>query len=166
MKTREDILTKGRLDFVRARRNALREKAFSEAIDQIGEAAVEQLRLLYNDFDERSYIWLAGLWDRDAGAFYYSESARDTHLYKPDIESTVQALRFLNTSGMIRQGEGNYLMRIPASIRQKIIDFAKSLQDSDGYFYHPQWGKNISVSRRGRDLCWAKNTLAEAGERP
>jgi hypothetical protein len=40
------------------------------------------------------------------------------------------------------------------------------LQDEDGFFYHPQWGKDISPSRRGRDLSWAKNTLAEAGVEP
>nr|MBQ4318030.1 hypothetical protein [Clostridia bacterium] len=27
----------------------------------------------------------------------------------------------------------------------------------DGYFYHPQWGKEITDSRRGRDLMWAKS---------
>ena len=166
MKTREQILTQERLEYVRAKRNALREATYAEVKDKIGEEALLEIKKLYDVFDEKIYIWLAGLWDREAGAFYYSESARDTHLYQPDIESTAQALRFLNTSGMIRPGEGNYIMRIPESIREKIINFAHSLQDPDGYFYHPQWGKNISVSRRGRDLCWGKNILAEAGETP
>lgn len=166
MKTREEILTKERLEFVRERRMAVREASYAEVKDKIGEAALREMKNLYDIFDEKIYIWLAGLWDREAGAFYYSESARDTNLYRPDIESTAQALKFLNTSGMIRPGEGNYIMRVPAFLRDGVSGFARSLQDSDGYFYHSQWGKNISVSRRGRDLCWGKNILAEAGEKP
>ncbi|MBO5010336.1 MAG: hypothetical protein J6D20_06575 [Clostridia bacterium] len=166
MKTREEILTKERLEYVRACRNASRESAFAEVKDKIGEAASAELKKLYDIFDEKIYIWLSGLWDRDCGAFYYSESARDTSPYLPDIESTVQALRFLNNSGMIRAGEGNYINRIPVEVREGIVNFALSLQDDDGYFYHPQWGKNISASRRGRDLSWGKNTLKEAGVTP
>lgn len=166
MKTREEILTKERLEYVRNCRNAVREAAYADVKDKIGEAALFELRQLYDIFDEKIYIWLAGLWDRERGAFYYSESARDTNLYLPDIESTAQALKFLNTSGMIRAGEGNYIMRIPASVREKIVNFALSLQETDGYFYHTQWGKNISVSRRGRDLAWSRNIITEAGEKP
>jgi len=166
MKTREEILTQERLEYVRACRNAAREAAYAKAKEQIGDAALCELRKLYDIFDEKIYIWLAGLWDRDAGAFYYSESARDTNLYLPDIESTVQVLRFLNTSGMIRSGEGEYISRIPEFMRNGVVSFALSLQDTDGYFYHPQWGKNISPSRRGRDLSWSKNLLKEAGVKP
>ena len=107
------------------------------------------MRELYDVFDESIYIWMAGLWDRDRGAFYYSESARDTHLYLPDIESTAQILKFLNVSGMLRRAEGECIMRIPSKMRESIVNFARSLQDPDGYFYHEQWGKNISVSRLG-----------------
>ena len=164
MKAKEEILTKERLYFVREKRNAAREAAYAEIKDTIGDAALAEMRKLYDMFDEKIYIWLAGLWDGERGAFYYSESARDTHLYLPDIESTAQILKFLNVSGMLRRTEGEPIMRIPESMRNAIINFAHSLQDPDGYFYHEQWGKNISVSRRGRDLCWAKNILAEAGE--
>ena len=164
MKTKEEILTKERLAFVRERRIAAREAAYAEIKDTIGEAALLEMRKLYELFDEKIYIWLAGLWDRERGAFYYSESARDTHLYLPDIESTAQVLKFLNVSGMLRRTDGECIMRIPEPMRRSIVNFAYSLQDPDGYFYHEQWGKNISVSRRGRDLCWAKNILAEAGE--
>lgn len=164
MKTWEELLTKERLTFVREHRKAQQEEAFRQAEKQIGAEALVQLRRLYSIFDEKIYIWLAGLWDRDAGAFYYSESARDTRLYGPDIESTVQVLRFLNTSGMLSPAPEHPVLRIPASIRDKMVAFAHSLQDPDGYFYHPQWGKNISVSRRGRDLCWASELITESGE--
>ena len=87
-----DILTKERLEYVRSARNFARKSAFSEAEEKIGEAATIALKELYNSFDERIYIFLAELWDPEIGAFYYSKSARDTNLYLPDIESTVQVL--------------------------------------------------------------------------
>lgn len=166
MKTREELLSKERLEYVRECRNACREDAFRKAGDQIGSEALAQLRKLYEIFDEKIYIWLAGLWDREQGAFYYSESARDTGLYGPDIESTVQVLRFLNTSGMLAPAEEHPVLRIPSSVRDKMVAFARFLQDQDGYFYHPQWGKNISVSRRGRDLCWGSEIITAAGANP
>ena len=161
-----DILTKERIEYVRSARNYARESAFSEAREKIGDEATRELSRLYDSFDERIYIFLAELWDPEAGAFYYSKSGRDTQLYLPDIESTVQVLRFLGNTGMIRQGEGKHMMRMPKAFREKILSFTVKLQDEDGYFYHPQWGKNISVSRRGRDLSWAKSVFTECGEIP
>ena len=166
MKTKEQILTKERLEYVTQRRNAVREAAFNKAGETIGPEALEELRKLYKTFDEKIYIWIANLWDRTAGAFYYSQSARDTVLYGPDVESTKQALRFLDTSGMVRAGEGSYFKRIPGFLRDSVVRFTYHLQDSDGYFYHPQWGKNIFVSRRGRDLGSAKYILALADAKP
>ncbi len=166
MKTREEILTEERLRHVRKCRNDRREAAFSEIEEKIGKESVDALRSLYSKFDEKIYIWFAGLYDKESGAFYYSESARDTNLYLPDVESTVQILKFLNTSRMIPDEKGNFIMRVPQFLREGVVRFVHSLQDEDGYFYHPQWGKDISVARRGRDLSWSKNILAEAGEKP
>lgn len=161
-----EILTKERIEFVREKRKEIRDAAFAAAEEKIGRDAVRELEKLYSIFDEKIYIWLAGLYDRESGAFYYSESARDTSPYLPDIESTVQVLRFLDNSGMIRAGEGKYINRIPSFVRDGMVKFALSLQDEDGFFYHPQWGKDISPARRGRDLSWAKNTLADADVAP
>lgn len=166
MKTREEILTKERLEYLREKRNAAREATYSRIKDTVGSEALLELRQLYDIFDESIYIWLAGLWDPEAGAFYYSESARDTNLYRPDVESTIQAIRFINNNGMLWPGEGNYTTRMPSAVRDGVVRFIHSLQDPDGYFYHPQWGKNITVSRRGRDLSWSKNFLSDAGEEP
>ena len=162
----DKILTKERIEFVREKRKEIRDEAFADAGERIGRDAARELERLYSIFDEKIYIWLAGLYDRESGAFYYSESARDTAPYLPDIESTVQVLRFLDNSGMIRAGEGRCISRIPSFVRDGMVKFALSLQDEDGFFYHPQWGKDISPARRGRDLSWAKNTLADAGVTP
>jgi len=166
MKSRDEILTDERLSFVRGKRMAAREAAFSECEKIIGAEATVELRRFYDIFDEKIYVWLAGLYDRESGAFYYSNSARDTRLYLPDIESTAQVLKFLGTSGMIGSGGGGNLAKVPEFVRDGIVNFALSLQDGDGYFYHPQWGKNISVSRRGRDLSWARNILSEVHIEP
>lgn len=166
MKTREEILTKERLEYVRGIRNEAREATYTSIKDLIGEAALAELRTLYDVFDEKIYIWLAGLWDNETGAFYYSNSARDTELYRPDVESTVQALRFISNTGMLPVGEGNYTQKIPTRMRDAVVKFIYALQDVDGYFYHPQWGKDVGVSRRGRDLGWSRQFLSEAGVTP
>ena len=48
-------------------------------------------------------------------------------------------------------------------MQKKILGFAVGLQAEDGLFYHPQWGKEISPSRRGRDFTWSKDIINELG---
>ncbi len=118
-------------------------------------------------FDEMQEIftdglvdWFANLWDDKIGAFYYSVSARDHEGFLPDIESTAQAMGHLATAGMFEEGAA------PFDMDKKAALFAKALQDPDGYFYHPQWGKNIGTSRRGRDLGNALGLISAGGEKP
>ena len=48
-----------------------------------------------------------------------------------------------------------------------MISFIQNMQDKDdGYFYHPQWGKDINTSRRGRDLSNACGVLNFLGAKP
>ncbi len=96
--------------------------------------------------------WAAGLYDPEIGGFYYSNSARDTEGYLPDIESTSQLLNTMFSIGAV-PNRNEY---IPNEIKTKIVNFAKSLQSpEDGYFFHPQWPKgreNLQTDRYGRDL--------------
>lgn len=126
-----------------------------------GNDVVEAYKELYSVHNEEGIAtWLGGLFDPDIGGFYYSNSARDNeygeyngekHYFLPDIESTNQATNFLMTTRMIGS-----CMELPEWMRKKIIAFNCSLQDpDDGFIYHPQWGKNIRQSRRGRDLMWS-----------
>ena len=117
------------------------------------------LRKLSNYYDgDKLYAWLANLWDGDIGGFYFSISARDNEPFLPDLESTRQALRWLENNNLIDDCND-----IPGDIKIKLVDFAKSLQSTeDGYFYHPQWpqGKeNLKVDRYGRDLSWAMDII-------
>jgi len=106
-------------------------------------------------FDMDTMRWLARLWDPTAGAFYYSNSGRDYEGFGPDLESTVQALRCVSQRGMMDDFDCSPDRALPESIKRKLVEFATSCADPDGYFYHPQWGKNIILSRKGRDLGWA-----------
>ena len=99
--------------------------------------------------------WIAGLYDPEIGGFYYSNSARDTEGYLPDLESTWQHLDNIASSG----GWRDINAALPESVREKLLSFAKGMQSpTDGYFYHPQWRQgreNLQNDRYGRDLGWA-----------
>ena len=133
----------------------------------IGDDSYRAMREFYTMYDADLAEWLAGLYDPCIGGFYYSQSARDnkTTVYNereytllPDLESTLQALGIVGASGMT---EGrHYSEFIPEWMKTQIADFTYSLQDPDGFFYHPQWGKEIGQSRRGRDLSWARTILS------
>lgn len=136
---------------------------------EVGARLAESIRSLYSLYSAGLVDWFVGLYDADIGGFYYSQSARDNDTveiegkaYKllPDAESTYQALRFIRSSGM---SSDNFDKSIPEWMRRDIVKFIYNLQDPDGFFYHPQWGKDIGVSRRGRDLWWAKDMLSVLG---
>ncbi len=153
---------------------------------QYGSSLVSALQALYSIYDgEKITSWLANLYDTNicvcvgydreeecknskwcgTGGFYYSNSARDNYNFLPDAESTVQALGFLTDSG-ISAGLGGYAQVVPEWMGEQITDFIYNLQDPDGYFYHPQWGKSIGDSRKGRDLNWCRNILNAFGVKP
>ena len=115
-------------------------------------------------YNKEMYEWIASLWDGKIGGFYYATSSRVTDGYLPDSESTMQSLGLLKTLGLV-EDEPN----IPEGMKKKLGEFARKLQDPDGYFYHPQW-KELMLSnperyssRRGRDLgqcVWLIKTIA------
>ena len=132
-----------------------------------GERFVEAMKEQYAIHSTNVLVWLAELYDPNIGAFYFSNSARDNeymeykgekHILLPDIESTNQALGILESCGFYKEGDYS---RLPLEMRNKIAEFVCSLEDpNDGFFYHPQWGKNITDSRRGRDHMWAHELQA------
>ena len=172
-----------------------KEKGLLDAREKYGEEAEAALREHLSMIGNELYLWMSDLYmpreckcdnfDADGnricllpkdengkcicrgGGYYYSNSARDNDGYEIDIESTVQAIHFLNSSGLLEKYNGNYMAALPSQMQKDVIAFAKSLQDpEDGYFYHPQWGKDIIPSRQGRDLGWATSILKELGDMP
>ncbi len=148
------------------------------ALGYDGDETVKALKKLYSGYSSDIYMWMADLYEPNipcsclgecpflgdhGGGFYYSNSARDTDGFLPDIESTMQVLNFLRNTGMI-----NDLRDLPESMKEQIVKFVKSTQSaSDGYFYHPQWsGLTTTDERRGRDHIWALEILRSFGEKP
>ena len=152
-----------------------REESYSRIAEMYGEEAAEAVREHLAMFDERYYLWLADLYDPgeyDAagnplgGGFYYSNSARDNTGYGIDIESMAQAISFLAAAGLLGSSS-EVREKFPEKMQKEIVAFALSCQSSvDGYFYHPQWGENVQISRISRDLGNAVNILKHFGEKP
>ena len=123
-----------------------------------GKAVVAAMKDHYKLYGESVYLWLAGLYDKNIGGFYYSNSGRDNEPFLPDIESTNQATNFMLASGLIAKPEDH-----PLAMREQMTTFCQSLiSPADGYINHPQWDYNdpnwkMKDSRMGRDMAWAAN---------
>ena len=136
---------------------------------ELGDEVVASFKQLYSLYTDDLVSWFADLYDPAIGGYYYSNSARNTDGYLPDAESTEQALRFINDSGMIDSFASDYSKALPAEMGEAIVNFIYNLQDPNGYFYHPQWAKaavDNKVSRRSRDLGWCVSILSHYGVTP
>ena len=165
IKTTADAEFAAKLEEMRAREALERDAAYAGIAREYGDEVADALRAHMSIYDVRFYLWLADLYypgeydeagNPKGGGFYYSNSARDNEGYLIDVESTGQALGFLASSGMLK----NFKEQIPERMQKEMVAFALSLQDpEDGYFYHPQWGKNISIGRQSRDTGWATGSV-------
>lgn len=140
-----------------------------------GRDVTDALKEWHSIFTEDVVEWLAGLYDAKIGGFYYSESARDNATVEhkgatfdllPDVESTNQALCFLQSANLVDDFGGKYANALPEWMKADIGNFVYNLQDEDGFYYHPQWGKQIGLSRRGRDRAWSRSILRNLGITP
>ena len=127
-----------------------------------GKEIADEVKNLNTLWDEHVYEWIASLWDGEAGGFYYSLSARDNEGFWPDMESTAQAMNSLTSTGILYDDSV-----MPDAMKKKMVAFMKAKQHpDDGYFYHAQWGKDVTTSRRGRDLGHATGIIARFGDKP
>ena len=139
-------------------------KRLEEEIDRRGGDGKEVIKALhehYAIYNEKLLTWLGDLYDPKIGGFYYSKSGRHTDdpKFLPDIESTNQATNILGQGGLI-----DSFTDLPKEMRDKMAEFVCSLQsEEDGFIYHPQWGKDISTNRRGRDMMWACHMANKLG---
>lgn len=148
--------------FIAEKRNELLSERFDELEEKLPEETVTALRNLYSSYyNEDLYIWAANLYDPELGAFYYSNSARNTEGFLPDLESTSQLLGYLLIrSGILVDYENDYTKAFSDEMLEKLANFVLDMQsEEDGFFYHPQWETDITLSRRGRDLKWATTIL-------
>lgn len=161
------VISEERLNACRKAREKMREEHLARAAAELGADSADALRELLSLYDEKLYIWLAGLWQPEIGGFYHNESGRGCENMLPDIESTGQALYFLAASGLTKGKAVDDPEAFPEDFKKLVGKFATSLLDpEDGYIYHPQWGKCITTSRKGRDLGWATGIYEQLGITP
>ncbi|MBR3805287.1 MAG: hypothetical protein IKJ13_00415 [Clostridia bacterium] len=129
---------------------------------------LEALKKLKNLYGSEVVTWIANLYDEEIGGFYYSNSGRNNQGFLPDVDSTYQALVLVGHTGM--QSDFGYGSATwPEGLLEKVGSFAKRLQDENGFFYHPQWTKELTDSkttRRARDLERALALIKWAGMTP
>ncbi len=149
-------------------------QALSDRIGgELGDETAAAFKELYTIYDDRLIAWYAGLYDPKIGGYYYSNSARDfdtveykgkTYKLLPDAESTFHSIGWWRGAG-INGGITEWGKWIPEWMQKQVGDFIYSLQDEDGYFYHPQWGKDVGISRIARDSMWCRHILGSYGIR-
>lgn len=153
------------IEYQRELDTAARELIWLSLEATAGAETVKALREYYEIYTESFVTWCADLYDPETGAFYYSNSARNTNGYLPDIETTFQMLSMLESSGMIDH-IGGKPYHLPEWFLLKMANWVKGLQHPNGYLYHPQWGQQLTdtkVTRRGRDLDYGGAILNYAG---
>lgn len=169
-------------EYLKTRAEMLLEEKWAEFAKAIPEeyrdGIVREMKKLYDMYDENMVIWLANLYDPGVGGWYHSNSARDdlsgfsigtkTVQYLPDIENTYVALTFMAATGMAEMFGGDWARAMPEWLLYDVGSWVQSLQDPDGFFYHPQWPKEYIVagnrqSRITRDRGSAKTLLKKTG---
>ncbi len=164
---------------------AMAEKVASLTDEQVGADLANAMRQFYSLYTNDLVLWLANLYEPSicvcnglygeseckntkycgTAAFYYSNSARDTIGYLPDVESTFQALGLLNSTGITRKYDASWKGMLDDEMLDGILAFVRAIQREDGYFVHPQW-TNPGTSRISRDLNWSTSILKTIGASP
>jgi hypothetical protein len=119
------------------------------------ESLFQEMDSLFQHF----YEWLAGQYDAASGGFYYARSSFDMDHFKPDIESTAQALNILIRSGLLES--------MPSSVRERMISFLQQKQDpATGYFYDADPNMHFDEVMVFRALGYSVGSLSKLGGRP
>ena len=129
-----------------------------------GRAISDAVRDLYTIYDERLVDWTANLYDKGWGGFYASPIGKDTEGFVPDLESTEQMFSFISGTGMLDDYGRSCKAGLPDWMMRQIMYYAKSIQDENGYFYHPHWSKATAdeqISHKSRDLYRCISVLSE-----
>lgn len=147
-----------------------RKDAWQRLADHLGEDNRElfyALKDYYTVFDPKVAVWLAELYDPKIGGIYYSNSAKNTEGYAPDVESTAQGFSIIPRTGMAYLHGNAYKNVLPRDMLDEVGRYIKSLQEPNGFFYNYQWSKESHVtSRLSRDLSSSLGILGYCGMRP
>lgn len=108
---------------------------------------------------EGFFEWLEAQYDADSGGFYYARSSRDSDAFRPDIESTAQALGIIERCGLQQ--------RLTDDIKADLVRFFQSKQDtSTGCFYDADPNMRKDDVMVGRALGYSVGALRKLGAAP
>ena len=134
------------------------------------ERIVDALKKMYSMYTDDLIKWYANLYEPTSGAYYCSTSGKENEGFLPDVESTRQALNFLEASGMLDEYGKDYRAILTEQMKKNLIRFIKGMQSPNGYFYNylktEEEIDTKGVPKRGRDLSWCTGLLSELGASP
>lgn len=105
------------------------------------------------------FDWLEGQYDPASGGFFYARSSKESGPFKPDIESTAQALNILERTGLLE--------RIGETMKQGLVRFFQNKQDpATGYFYDADPNMREDEVMVGRAIGYSTHALAKLGAAP
>lgn len=133
-----------------------------ELVFEISEELKDSLKLFEEVVSEGVVDYLVEIFDPKTGGFYHAISSRDNSQFLPCLEATEFAFEIMEDYGLLENSDitsGVY----PKIYSDRVVTFTREMQYEDGFFYDPQWGTNVSDSRRNRDLSWAKCILRRFG---
>ena len=137
--------------------------------DERAERIVYALKTMYTMYTDDLIEWYANLYDPYYGAWYCTKSGKENEGFLPDIESTSQALNFLNSSGLLDHAGCDWRNVLTDEMKEKLVRFAKRMQEPNGFFYNflktVEQG-DASLGKRGRDVGWCTGILRMLGESP
>lgn len=137
--------------------------------DERAKGIVSALKTMYTMYTDDLIEWYANLYDPNFGAWYCTTSGKQNEGFLPDIESTSQALNFLNCSGLLDHAGCDWRNVLSDEMKEKLIRFAKRMQEPNGFFYNflktVEQG-DASLGKRGRDVGWCTGILRTLGASP
>ena len=126
---------------------------------------VSALKTMYTMYTDDLIEWYANLYDPYYGAWYCTTSGKMNEGFLPDIESTCQALAFLNNSGLLDHAGCDWRNVLTDEMKGKLVRFAKRMQEPNGFFYN-----FLSAAAGGRFFYFpvhrAARTMQEKAPRP
>ena len=87
------------------------------------------------------FDWLTKIYDPESGGFYTTVSGAVYKGYVPSLESTAFVCQ------MLTKGESGAIEEIPPEMKQKLINFFQSRQNTDGFFYDTGFGDGDYTDR-------------------
>jgi len=142
--------------------NAVNEKYGEE----FGKRLSDAFSSYYSIFRPELIEWYANLYEPSIGGLYAAASGKAHEGFLPMVEWTYRAMCGLEAFGVF---PNDWTKSLPKEMLHKIGYFAKSCQDKNGFFYHPQIIKAVTdgaINSRGRNLSCGIALLNGLGMKP